>query len=179
LRFLGLHRFQPIHVAVVRQHSGRNAVLSDQEHRLLVAVEHAPDDRTFLRSVLDSIASGDQETATSTLHCRRLDHADAGARYVSDRTALAPRHRCSPKHLGFPLPNRDRLQSCLPLSAVNWENVHLPRARSAVDRVIAFEELTWPFPLHRKHQNTRRFLLGHGSASFCSFSFLEFSCWCW
>src|SRR5205814_8154075 len=141
--------------------------------------EHAPGHRTFLWSVRDSVASGNQETPTSALHRCRLDHADAGARYVSDRAALAPRHRCSPKHLGFPLPNRDRLQSCLPLSAVNWENVHFSSARSAVDRVIAFEELTWPFPLHRKHQNARRFLLGHGSASFCSFSFLEFSCWCW
>src|SRR5207253_8525782 len=106
LRFLGLHRFQPIYVVLVRQHSGRNAVLSGPEYRVLVAAEHAPDDRTFLRSVLDSVAPGNQETAASTLHRCRLDHVYAGARYVSDRAAIASWHRRSPKHLGFPLPNR-------------------------------------------------------------------------
>src|SRR5437588_3308124 len=179
LCFLGLHRFQPIHAVLVRQHSGRNAVLSRPEHGVMVATEPASRHRTFLWSLRDSVASGNQETPASTLHRCRLDHADAGARYVSDRAALAPRHGCSPKHLGFPLPDRDRLQSGLPLSAVNWENVHFSSARSAVDRVIAFEELTWPFPLHRKHQNARRFLFGHGSVSFCFFFSLEFSCWCW
>src|SRR6266481_5884600 len=179
LGFLGLHRFQPIHAVLVRQHSGRDAVLSRPEHGVMVAAELAPGHRAFLWSVRDSVASGNQETPTSTFHRCWLDPVHAGARYVSDRAALAPRHRCSSKRLGFPLPNRHRLQSGLPLSAVNWENVHFSSARSALDRVIAFEELTWPFPLHRKHQNTRRFLFGHGSASFCFFSFSEFSCWCW
>src|SRR5947208_6807134 len=92
LRFLGLHRFQPIHALLVRQHSGRNAVLSGPEHRVLVAAKYAPGHRTFLRSVLDSVAPGNQETSASTLHRCRLDHVYAGARYVSDRAALAPRH---------------------------------------------------------------------------------------
>src|SRR4029077_19748849 len=158
---------------------GRNAVLSRPEHGVMVATEPASRHRTFLWSLRDSVASGNQEAPASTLHRCRLDHADAGARYVSDRAALAPRHRCSSKHLGFPLPNRDRLQSGLPLSAVNWENVHFSGARSAPDRVIASEELTWPFLLHRKHQSRRRFLSAPGSASCCSFSFSEFSCWYW
>ena len=38
------------------------------------------------------------------------------------------------------------------------KNVHFSGARSATDRVTAFEELTWTFPLHRKHQNARQFL---------------------
>src|SRR5437588_1347639 len=128
LGFLGLHRFQPVHAVLVRQHSGRNAVLSGPEHGVMVAAEPAPGHRAFLRPVRDSVAPGNQETPTSTFHRCRLDHAYAGARYVSDRAAIAPRHGRSLKHLGFPLSDYDRLQPRLPLSAANWKDLHFSSA---------------------------------------------------
>ena len=57
---------------------------------------------------------------------------------------FTPRHRRASQHLGFPLPDRDRLQPRFPLSAVDWKDFHLPGARPTAGRVTAFEELTWP-----------------------------------
>src|SRR5438874_10518819 len=128
LRFLGLHRLQPIHVVLVRQYSGRDAILPRPEHRIVVAVKHAPGHRAFLWPLRDSVAPGNQETTKPTLYRRRMDTVYAGARYVYTCAAVTPRHRRAPQRLGFPLPDRHRLQPRFPLSAVDWVDFHFSGA---------------------------------------------------
>ena len=72
-------------------------------------LKHAPGRRALLWSVLNSAASGNQRTTTSTLHRRRLDRILCRRSICTIIVApITPRHRRSPQRLGFPLPNRHR-----------------------------------------------------------------------
>ena len=53
LRFLGLHRFRPVHAHLVRKHPRRDAVFHHSKHAILVGVEHALGDWPVLHSVPD------------------------------------------------------------------------------------------------------------------------------
>jgi hypothetical protein len=77
--------------------------LSRPEHRVVVAAELLLVVGRFFGPFAILLLQGIKKRRIS-FPSLRLDHAYAGARYVSDRAALASRHRCSLEHLGFPLP---------------------------------------------------------------------------
>ena len=66
-RFLGLHRLQPIHALLVREHSGGDAIFHPAKHRIVVAPEHSSGRRPVLCAVRDSASALDQETSASAL----------------------------------------------------------------------------------------------------------------
>src|SRR4051812_20944216 len=77
LRFLGLHRLQPIHALLVREYSGGNRLLHPAQHRIMVALEHNSRDWAFLRSVRDSAHAIYQKTSAPALLGRGLVGVDA------------------------------------------------------------------------------------------------------
>ena len=70
--------------------------------------------------------------------------------------------------------------SGLLLSAVNWENVHFSGARSAPDRITAFEELTWPFDETLANTRARADFFRRMARRRVALSlFRNCSFWCW
>ena len=55
LRFLGLHRVQPVHADLVREHSGRDAVFSGPEYRQLVVPQPSSRVRPVLWTVCNLV----------------------------------------------------------------------------------------------------------------------------
>ena len=132
-RFLGLHRLQPVHAHLVREHPGRDRILHSSKHRVVVGAEPAPGHRTLLYPFCDSSLAVDQKGAAASLLGRGLDPLHADARHVHHRPARATRHRRSPQHLGFAFPHRHRRNARLCLSANCASDFSLSSSRSAPD----------------------------------------------
>src|SRR6267378_1391664 len=177
LCFLGLHRLQPVHAAMVREHSGGDAILYCPEHGIVVGAQHAAGHRKIFRAVRDPAPAIDQKTATSARYDRGLDPVDAGPGYVSHRPAFPPRYRRAPQCLGFALPSGDRMQPCFYLSKARWTNFALSRTRSASDRIAAANELIWLPRAHLPRWMARPFRSAPGSESYSSFFSLASSSW--
>src|SRR5437879_5609250 len=146
LRFLGLHRLQPIHAHLVWKLAGGDAIFPRSKYRIMVDAEHAPGYWAVLRAVRYSAFALDKKTAAPALLCRRLDRVHADARHVHRRLAFLAWDRRPPQHLGFCFTGRDRRNTRIRLSANRGQGFAFPGARPAPDRIVKIDQLKWLTP---------------------------------